>query len=62
MRQYKVICHMVTSLDGKIDGNYLETPSASYFGQEWENIHHKYNSNAWICGRVSFEENVTYGN
>lgn len=38
MRKYKVICHMATSLDGKIDGNYLETPSSRYFGKEYENI------------------------
>ncbi|TVX95186.1 dihydrofolate reductase family protein [Cohnella terricola] len=61
MGQYKVICHMVTSLDGKIDGGYLETPSSSYFAQEYENIHQKYNPKAWICGRVTFENHVTYG-
>ncbi|TVY02125.1 dihydrofolate reductase family protein [Cohnella terricola] len=61
MRQYKVICHMATSLDGKVEGNYLETPSAEYFGQEYENIHQKYKPKAWICGRVTFEKHFTNG-
>lgn len=26
-----IICHMLTSLDGKIIGNYLETERAAYF-------------------------------
>lgn len=61
MRPYKVICHMETSLDGKIDGNYLETASANYFANEYQRVHQLYNPKAWICGRVTYEQHITYG-
>lgn len=61
MRPYKVICHMATSLDGKISGRYLETPSANYFTEQYEMLHESFDSKAWICGRVTFEEHITYG-
>ncbi|MFP3125995.1 dihydrofolate reductase family protein [Ectobacillus funiculus] len=61
MRPYRVICHMETSLDGKINGNYLEIPNANYFAKQYEALHQTFNSKAWICGRVTFEKHITYG-
>ncbi len=61
MKSYRVICHMAMSLDGKIDGNYLGATGFEYFSKEYENIHEKYNPKAWICGRVTFEKDITYG-
>ncbi len=61
MRPYRVICHMETSLDGKINGNYLEIPNADYFTKQYEALHQTFNSKAWICGRVTFEQHITYG-
>ncbi|MFF2481313.1 RibD family protein [Paenibacillus sp. NPDC058071] len=62
MRPYKVLCHMATSLDGKVNGKNFDTPTTHFFGEEYENLHQKFNYKAWICGRVTFEEQVTYGN
>ncbi|MEK4466245.1 hypothetical protein BK121_00605 [Paenibacillus odorifer] len=57
-----IICHMLTSLDGKIIGDYLDEERTAYFIDEYENIHDRYGCKAWICGRITMEENFTLGN
>lgn len=52
---------MVTSLDGKIIGDYLKVERAAYFTEEYEKIHGWYGSKAWMCGRVTMEEHFTFG-
>lgn len=52
---------MLTSLDGKIIGDYLETERATYFSDEYEKIHDRYGCKAWMCGRVTMEEHFTLG-
>jgi riboflavin biosynthesis pyrimidine reductase len=52
---------MLTSLDGKIIGDYLEEERTQYFINEYEKIHELYGCNAWICGRITMEENFTLG-
>jgi riboflavin biosynthesis pyrimidine reductase len=56
-----IICHMLTSLDGKIIGDYLEEERAAYFIDQYEKIHERYDCKAWICGRVTMEEHFTFG-
>lgn len=56
-----IICHMLTSLDGKIIGDYLETERAAYFTDKYEEIHDGYRSKAWMCGRVTMEKDFTFG-
>lgn len=56
-----IICHMLTSLDGKVIGDFLKTERASYFSDEYEKIHNRYGCKAWICGRVTMEEHFTFG-
>lgn len=53
---------MLTSLDGKIIGDYLKIERAAYFTDEYEKIHGRYESKAWMCGRVTMEEHFTFGN
>lgn len=57
-----IICHMLTSLDGKIIGDYLKVERASYFTEEYEKIQGRYGCKAWMCGRVTMEEHFTFGN
>ncbi|MDO7904818.1 hypothetical protein Q5741_00150 [Paenibacillus sp. JX-17] len=61
MEKPYIICHMVTSLDGKIIGDYLKVERAAYFTEEYEEIHGRYESKAWMCGRVTMEEHFTFG-
>nr|WP_263326922.1 RibD family protein [Neobacillus sp. Marseille-Q6967] len=57
-----IICHMLTSLDGKIIGEYLIEERAAYFRDLYEKIHDRYGGKAWMCGRVTMEEHFTFGN
>lgn len=57
-----IICHMATSLDGKINGDFLNVERAEYFTNVYEKIHNRYESRAWMCGRVTMEEHFTFGN
>ncbi|QWU13763.1 Pyrimidine reductase, riboflavin biosynthesis [Paenibacillus sophorae] len=61
MERPYIICHMLTSLDGKIIGDYLKTERVTYFTDEYEEIHERYGSKAWICGRITMEEHFTFG-
>lgn len=52
---------MLTSLDGKIIGDYLKEERAAYFTDEYEKIHRRYGCRAWMCGRITMEEHFTFG-
>lgn len=56
----RIICHMLTSINGKITGDYMETKSAEIVGSEYERINNSYNPQAWLCGRVTTDENFTF--
>jgi 2,5-diamino-6-(ribosylamino)-4(3H)-pyrimidinone 5'-phosphate reductase len=48
-----VICHMLSSIDGKIIAkDWGEMPGRGYY----EITHNKLEGNAWMCGRVTMEE------
>ena len=48
-----VICHMLTSVDGRIDGSVLK---ALIDGREYETTGAKLNGDAWICGRTTMQQ------
>jgi 2,5-diamino-6-(ribosylamino)-4(3H)-pyrimidinone 5'-phosphate reductase len=52
-RRPHVICHMATSLDGRIvvDG----WPAAGDVRKEYEQVHAGYDADGWMCGRVTME-------
>lgn len=56
----KIICHMMTSVDGKITGDFMKTRSAEIVGEEYERINNMFNPQAWLCGRVTTDENFTF--
>ena len=49
----RVICHMTTSIDGRIvvDG----WPDSAAVRREYEAVHASYEADGWICGRVTME-------
>jgi 2,5-diamino-6-(ribosylamino)-4(3H)-pyrimidinone 5'-phosphate reductase len=49
----RVICHMMSSVDGRIvvDG----WPLSAEARKQYELVHATYDSNAWMCGRVTME-------
>jgi hypothetical protein len=52
MRPY-IICHMLSSVDGKIDGAALGSVTAD---GEYEATGAKLNGEAWICGRTTMQQ------
>src|SRR5688500_19796697 len=58
-RRPRVICHMMTSVDGRIvtDG----WPLYAEGRQQYELVHESYDADAWICGRVTMEQHFATG-
>src|SRR5689334_16903656 len=52
MRPY-IICHMLSSVDGKIDGAALRAVTKS---GEYEATGAALNGDAWICGRTTMQQ------
>ncbi len=52
MRPY-IICHMLSSVDGKIDGTSLKAVAGA---GEYEATGTQLNGDAWICGRITMQQ------
>lgn len=50
---------MMTSVDGKITGPYMETGAADIVGREYERTNDLFHPDAWLCGRVTTDEAFT---
>jgi riboflavin biosynthesis pyrimidine reductase len=58
----KVICHMATTIDGKIlTANWAKESWAGKFTGLFEKYHQTFESEAWILGRVSMEKDFSEG-
>lgn len=59
-----VFCHMMTSLDGKIIGNWMRTPQASAAGEVFYDLAFgqdaHYRHQGWLSGRVTTDDNFTH--
>lgn len=60
MNKPYIVCHMMTALDGKITGPFMRSETANIVGEEYERTNESYNSQAWLCGRVTTDENFTF--
>lgn len=49
----RVICHMATSIDGRIVTD--RWPDAPAVRREYEQIHASYDADGWMCGRITME-------
>lgn len=57
-----VICHMMSSVDGKIlTKNWTDTKIGKGSTGLYEKVHKKYDSQAWMCGRVTMERDFADG-
>lgn len=50
-----IICHMVTSLDGKVTGDFLRKSEHSSLIEDYYRIHKEYSADGFLCGRVTME-------
>ena len=61
MNRPYIICHMVTSIDGKVTGDFLGSPSCEKACEIYYEINRNINVNGFICGRVTMESSFTGG-
>lgn len=64
MNRPYLFCHMMTSLDGKIMGSYMETPEGEAAGNIFYDIAFGktpyYKHQGWLSGRVTTDDNFTF--
>ncbi len=61
MNRPYIICHMVTSIDGKVTGDFLGNPQCADATEIYYDINRNSKSNGFICGRVTMEGSFTGG-
>ena len=61
MNRPYIICHMVTSIDGKVTGDFLSSPACEEACETYYDINRNLKSNGFICGRVTMESSFTGG-
>ena len=64
MNRPYIFCHMMTSLDGKIMGPYMETPEGNAAGDVFYHIsfgkNPYYKHQGWLSGRITTDDNFTF--
>ena len=60
MRPY-IICHMVTSVDGKVTGDFLYDKKCEAATELYYQINRDFKADAFACGRVTMEGSFTQG-
>lgn len=64
MNRPYIFCHMMTSLDGKITGSYMNTKEGENAGNVFYNIsfgeNPYYKHQGWLSGRVTTDDNFTF--
>ena len=61
MNRPYIICHMVTSIDGKVTGEFLSSTACEKACEIYYDINRNTKSNGFICGRVTMESSFTGG-
>ena len=64
MNRPHIICHMVTSIDEKVTGDFLSRPECEKATDIYYELNREYNrngANGFICGRVTMESSFTGG-
>ena len=56
-----IICHMVTSIDGKVTGDFLYTEAGCRAAEQYYAIHRDLRADGFACGRVTMEGSFTGG-
>ena len=59
MNRPYIICHMVTSIDGKVTGDFLFQPECAEATDLYYQLNRDLKSDGFICGRVTMEGSFT---
>lgn len=64
MNRPYIFCHMMTSIDGKIMGTYMDTPQGECAGTVFYDLafgkNAYYRHQGWLSGRVTTDDNFTF--
>ena len=60
MNRPYVICHILSSLDGKINGPFMAADAARSLGGEYGRIRTEMNSDAWLYGTTTVKEFLNF--
>lgn len=61
MNRPYIICHMLTSIDGKVTGQFLKNLNNETGTNVYYELNRNYHANAFACGRITMEESFTKG-
>lgn len=61
MNRPYIICHMLTSIDGKVTGDFLFTPECAEATDIYYRINRERKADGFICGRITMEGSFTGG-
>ncbi|SFP85863.1 RibD family protein [Hymenobacter arizonensis] len=62
MKRPYIICHMMSSVDGKIlSSNWQDEELTRTFAGYFEKYHVTFTSQAWMCGRITMERDFSDG-
>ena len=61
MNRPYIICHMVTSIDGKVTGDFLFRPECGGATEIYYRLNRELKADGFICGRVTMEGSFTDG-
>ena len=56
-----IICHMLTSIDGKVTGDFLSRPECEAATEIYYEHNRNYKPDGFICGRITMESSFTGG-
>ena len=59
MNRPYIICHMLTSIDGKVTGDFLSKEASQKGCEIYYEKNRKYDADCFICGRVTMQESFT---
>ena len=51
-----IICHMLTSIDGKVTGKFLDDKKIEHLIDEYYRIHSEFKADGFACGKTTFLE------
>jgi len=61
MKRPYIICHMTTSIDGKVTGDFLSHPDCEAGIELYYEINRSFKPDAYACGRITMEGSFTGG-
>lgn len=54
-----IVYHMMTSLDGKVAGDFLSSPASERLCNDYYRLHREFGADAFLCGRITMQGSFT---